>query len=122
LTESPLEAQTAAPEQQRRHDRFGNEFARDLPYARGQILSSTEDDFSKLEVVSAHLRRRLEALGPDAVYNFSGLEHGLPLEADELRIAHDFLAPGVAFQRFRTAALDHLGGNTDTHDARYSIA
>jgi hypothetical protein len=29
-------------------DRFGNVFAPGLPYARGSIIRSTEDDFRKL--------------------------------------------------------------------------
>ena len=44
--------------------------------------------------------------GPDAVFNFSGLEHGLPLTPDELPIANDFMAPALYFDRFRAAALD----------------
>ena len=30
-------------------DRFGNAYAPGLPYARGHILPSTEDDFRKLQ-------------------------------------------------------------------------
>src|SRR5439155_830758 len=42
---------------------------------------------------------------------------GLPLAADELPLANDFVAPALYFDRFRAAALAHLGGSPDTHDA-----
>src|SRR5262245_35442870 len=94
-------------------DRFGNAYAPGLPYARGTILRSTEDDFAKLEEAWRHVRAR----GPERVYNLTGLEHGLPLTADELPLASDFLAPALFFEEFRAAALDHLGGTPERHDA-----
>jgi len=100
-----------------RRDALGNELAPGLPYARGAILASTEDDFWKLRTAWSHIRRRIADSGPDAVFNFSGLEHGLPLEPAELRVANDFVAPALYFDRFRSAALDHLGGDPDRHDA-----
>ncbi len=98
-------------------DRFGNEHAPGVPYARGRILTSTEDDFRKLRQAWRHIETRVAAGGPDAVFNFSGLEHGLPLEAAELPIANDFVAPALYFEKFRIAALDHFGGSPDRHDA-----
>jgi L-seryl-tRNA(Ser) seleniumtransferase len=64
-----------------------------------------------------HIEVRVAAGGPGAVFNFSGLEHGLPLEAQELPLADDFIAPALYFEKFRKAALDHLGGSPDHHDA-----
>ena len=55
-------------------DRFGNPRAPNLPYARGRILATTEDDFRKLQRAWALIRDR----GPDAVFIFTGLEHALP--------------------------------------------
>jgi L-seryl-tRNA(Ser) seleniumtransferase len=98
-------------------DRFGNELAPGLPYARGRILASTEDDFRKLRQAWRLIESRVARHGPDAVYNFSGLEHGLPLTFDELGVANDFVAPALYFDRFRAAALDHLGGSPARHDA-----
>jgi len=37
-------------------DRFGNPFAPGLPYARGRILTSTEDDIAKLGRAWRHHR------------------------------------------------------------------
>ena len=96
-----------------KRDRFGNEWAPGVPYARGEIIGSTEDDFLKMQEAWRHIRTR----GVDRIYNFSGLEHGLPLEADELPIANDFLAPALHFDRFREAALEHFGGDPERHDA-----
>jgi L-seryl-tRNA(Ser) seleniumtransferase len=93
-------------------DRFGNRFAPGLPYARGEIVRSTEDDFRKLQRAQAVIARR----GSEAVFNFSGLERSLPLAADELALADDELAPALYGERFRALALAHLGGAAARHD------
>jgi L-seryl-tRNA(Ser) seleniumtransferase len=94
-------------------DRFGNVFAPGLPYARGEIVRSTEDDFRKLERAQAIIARR----GPERVFNFTGLERALPLATEELALADDELAPALYGARFRTLALEHLGGVAARHDA-----
>ncbi len=93
-------------------DRFGNSHAPNLSYARGEILSSTEDDFRKLQRAWALIRER----GPDSTYVFTGLEHSLPLAAEELEFADDEIAPALSFERLRELALDHLGGSPETDD------
>src|SRR6266513_941381 len=98
-------------------DRFGNEYAPGVPYARGKILTSAADDFRKVRQAWRHIEARVAAGGPGAVFNFSGLEHGLPLEAGELPLADDFVAPALYFEKFRKAALDHFGGSPAVHDA-----
>src|SRR5438552_4229066 len=98
-------------------DRFGNEHAPGLPYARGRLLASTEGDFERAGQAWRVIEARVTARGPDSIYNFSGLEHGLPLTPEELPIADDFVAPALYFERFRAAALDHLGGSPTRHDA-----
>ena len=97
-------------------DRFGNTYAPGLPYARGSILPGTEDDFRKCQEAWRHIAARVRTGGPDAIFNFSGLEHGLPLSPDELPIANDFVAPALYFDQFKQAALDHFGGSPDQHD------
>ena len=97
-------------------DRFGNTYAPGLPYARGHILPGTEDDFRKFQEAWRHIAARVRTGGPDAIFNFSGLEHGLPLRPDELPIANDFVAPALYFDQFKQAALDHFGGSPDHHD------
>lgn len=97
-------------------DRFGNAYAAGLPYARGGILTNTEDDFCKLQEAWRHIAARVQAQGPEGIFNFSGLEHGLPLQAEELPIANDFIAPALYFEQFKQAALEHFGGTPAQHD------
>jgi L-seryl-tRNA(Ser) seleniumtransferase len=93
-------------------DRFDNKHAPNLPYARGKILATTEDDFRKLQRAWSLIRER----GPDAIFIFTGLEHSLPMTGDELRFADDEIAPALYFERLRSLALAHLGGSSDLHD------
>jgi L-seryl-tRNA(Ser) seleniumtransferase len=93
-------------------DRFGNPHAPNLPYARGRILATTEDDFRKLQRAWSIIRER----GPENVFIFTGLEHSLPMTGDELRFADDEIAPALYFERLRSLALAHLGGSSDLHD------
>lgn len=97
-------------------DRFGNRFAPGLPYARGRILTGTEDDFRKLQRAWCIVEQRIRERGPESVFNFSGLERGLPVEVQELAFADDELAPALYLDRFRSVALEHLGGASDRHD------
>lgn len=97
-------------------DRFGNRFAPGLPYARGRILADTEDDFSRLRRAWRIIERRIQKDGPESVFNFSGLERSLPLEAGELPLADDEIAPALYGERLRELALDHLGGSSRLHD------
>jgi L-seryl-tRNA(Ser) seleniumtransferase len=93
-------------------DRFGNPHAPNLPYARGRILATTEDDFRKLQRAWSIIRER----GPDAIFIFTGLEHSLPMTDDELRFADDEIAPALYFDGLRSLALAHLGGSSNLHD------
>ncbi len=94
-------------------DRFGNLPAPGLPYARGAILRSTEDDLRKLRRAWRVIERR----GTGRVYNFSGLERSLPLGPEDLALADDELAPALFGERFVGLALEHLGGRVPRHDA-----
>jgi L-seryl-tRNA(Ser) seleniumtransferase len=93
-------------------DRFGNQHAPQLSYARGKIIRSTEDDFQKLQRAWVLIRERSQ----DNIYVFTGLEHSLPLTAEELTFADDEIAPALCFERLRTLALEHLGGSPETDD------
>ena len=93
-------------------DRFGNSHAPNLSYARGEILRNTEDDFRKLQRAWSLIRER----GPGSTYVFTGLEHSLPLAAEELEFADDEIAPALSFERLKELALDHLGGSPETDD------
>ena len=93
-------------------DRFGNPHAPNLSYARGKVLRSTEDDFRKLQQAWSLIRER----GPQRVFVFTGLDHSLPLAAEELAFADDEIAPALCFEPLKTLALEHLGGSPETDD------
>jgi len=76
-------------------DRFGNRHAPNLPYARGRILATTEDDFCKLQRAWAVIRGR----GPEHVFVFTGLEHALPMTDEDLRFADATLATHLTLVR-----------------------
>ncbi|HEV8032836.1 MAG TPA: hypothetical protein VGP42_17625 [Stellaceae bacterium] len=92
-------------------DRFGNQFAPNLSYARGKILPSTAHDFQKLEHAWAIIRKR----GPEHVFIFTGLEHSLPMEPEDLRFADDEIGPALHFERLKELALEHFGGSKNEH-------
>ncbi|PYN26218.1 MAG: hypothetical protein DMD99_06130 [Candidatus Rokuibacteriota bacterium] len=93
-------------------DRFGNPHAPALPYARGRILTSTEDDFRKLRQCWSIIRTH----GPASVFVFTGLEHGLAMTAEEIQWADDELAPAIYLDRLKALTLQHLGGSEEFHD------
>jgi L-seryl-tRNA(Ser) seleniumtransferase len=93
-------------------DRFGNRFAPNLSYARGHILPTTAHDFKKLQHAWAFIRER----GPERVFIFTGLEHAMPMQPDDLRFADDEIGPALHFDRLKGLALEHLGGSPDKHD------
>jgi len=93
-------------------DRFGNEHAPNLSYARGRILTSTEDDFRKLQLAWSLIREK----GAGNVFVLTGLDHKMPLAADDLEFADDEIGPALSFDRLKALTLDHLGGTPDKHD------
>jgi L-seryl-tRNA(Ser) seleniumtransferase len=93
-------------------DRFGNPHAPNLPYARGNILTSTEDDFQKLQRAWSLIREK----GPRKIFIFTGLEHRMPLAAEELEFADDEIGPALSFDRLKALTLEHLGGMPDRDD------
>ena len=95
-------------------DRFGNEFAPGLAYARGEILSSTSDDLAKLRAAWAHIRAR-EAEGEETV-NASGLERCMSVEPGEERLLDDELAAALLTDELKELGLKMFGGDADAHD------
>jgi L-seryl-tRNA(Ser) seleniumtransferase len=96
-----------------RVDRFGNAYAEGVPYARGEILSSTEDDYSKLR----HARRIIEKRHRGGVlFDFTGLQRSFVPGATEPALLDDELAPAVYGERLTQLALAHLGGNPERDD------
>jgi L-seryl-tRNA(Ser) seleniumtransferase len=97
-------------------DRFGNPLAPGLPYARGTIVRSTDDDLRKLRHAWAVIEARIRKDGPEAVANLTGLERRLQVEPSDLPFLDDELAPALFGERLTALALEHLGGTADRHD------
>jgi L-seryl-tRNA(Ser) seleniumtransferase len=86
----------------------------ELPYARGEILRSTEDDVTKVERAWREVARRRRS--GEALYNFSGLERSLRVEPESIELMDDELAPALTLDRLRSLALEHLGGDAARDD------
>lgn len=99
-----------------KQDRFGNRYSADVPYARGAILSSTEDDIAKLRTAWQLVRHRIDAGGEEAVFNLSGLERSFTLDADDAGILDDEIAPALFIDELTRLGLAHMGGNAGRHD------
>lgn len=97
-------------------DRFGNPYSPGLPYARGNILSSTEDDFAKLRAAWRLIRERIDSRGEEAVFNLSGLERNFTLDADDSGILDDEIAPALLIDELSRQGLSHMGGSSHHHD------
>ena len=97
-------------------DRFGNPIDDEVPYARGDILATVEDDYRELRKARRLIRERIESGGREAVFNFTGLERGFPVETGGLEGMDDEIAPALHAEEFEARALDHLGGSADVHD------
>ena len=97
-------------------DRFGNAFAPGLPYARGAILASTEDDLAKLRTAWRHVRARIATGGPETVFNLSGLERSFDPPADADVPLDDEIAPALLVDEATRLGLEHMGGDPHRHD------
>ena len=99
-----------------KQDRFGNPYSPGVPYARGAILSSTEDDIIKLRAAWRMVRERLEAHGEHGVFNLSGLERGFTPSVDDPMLLDDEIAPALLIDDLTRLGLAHMGGDAERHD------
>jgi L-seryl-tRNA(Ser) seleniumtransferase len=97
-------------------DRFGNEHAPGLPYARGAIVTSMQADLRKLARAHRIIERIVRDRGQQGVFNFTGLERSFQLDAADLVFADDEIAPALYGDRLLAAGLQHLGGTAATHE------
>lgn len=86
-----------------------------LPYRRGDIITSTADDVSKLQVAWRHMAERF-ADGGAEVYLLSGLDRVLDIDPADLALMDDDLAPAHFLTELNRLALEHLGGDPQRHD------
>ena len=84
-----------------------------LPYVRGEILRTTADDVAKLRAAWRIVERR-HADG--TLFNLTGLERALVVDASDVPIMDDDLAPALVGERLVELALDHLGGQPGRDD------
>ena len=103
-------------DQETGRDRFGNAFSPSVPYARGDLITSTADDLRKLGHAWSLIRSRIGNGAVGEVFNFSGLERRFELPAGDATPLDDELAPAILDDRLRALGLDHMGGDTDRHD------
>ncbi len=76
-------------------DRFGNEYAPGLPYARGNLIRTTEDDLTKLRAAWNTIKGHVANNGVESVLNFSGLERAAQFQPEDLGLLDDELAPAL---------------------------
>lgn len=98
-------------------DRYGNSYSAGLPYARGEVIRSTEDDFAKLQHAWKIIREKCAHGGKSAVFNFTGLERGLAGGIREEEWMDDDMSPALIGERLTELELEHMGGNPQEHDA-----
>lgn len=98
-------------------DGFGNRIDPELSYATGEILATGQDQYDEALAARRIIRDRWESDGAEAIYNFSGLERGFPIEAGDIADLDDETAPALYEDRFTELTLEHFGGAADEHDA-----
>ena len=85
----------------------------ELPYVRGDLLRSTDDDVSKLRAAWKIVRRRHTE---GTLYDLSGLERSLDVGDVPRASLHDDLAPALFGDRLTELVLEHLGGDPARDD------
>ena len=87
-----------------------------VPYERGEIISSSSDDLTKLAEAWRHVRARYATSNGDDVHLLSGLDRALHIDIEQLALLDDELASALLGDELRELGLDHLGGNPEHHD------
>lgn len=99
-------------------DRFGNVIDPVVGYARGSILSSTDDEVRRMLRARTIVGERVRSKGKDGVYDLSGMNRGSGLTADDL----PHLTSHVPFfERYEGKtepyAIAHMGADASRHKA-----
>ncbi len=98
-------------------DSLGNRIDPELSYATGEILETGQDQYDEALAARRIIENRWQSAGPESIYNFSGLERGFPVEADDIGALDDETAPALYEDQLTELTLEHLGGRADEHDA-----
>ncbi len=92
-------------------DTFGNILDPTVGYAQGKILRSSDEETLKTARAEELIRNRVDRLGPDSIYVFTGMECRLGLEtADLATLAQEAFGPALFGEELRARALEHMGG------------
>lgn len=97
-------------------DRFDNEFAPGLPYARGGLVRTTDDDYRKLQQARRVIRERVRSQGSASIFNMSGLRRSLPSADVPQDLLDDEVAPALFGTELTELGLQHMGGDHADHD------
>ena len=99
------------PHRPHRNDAFGNVIDPVVGYARGAILSSSHEETLRNERAQALIGARVEKLGPESIYVFTGMAGELSLAAEDLAtLARESIGRVLFGRALREQALAHLGG------------
>jgi L-seryl-tRNA(Ser) seleniumtransferase len=100
-----------------RLDRFGNVIDPSVSYGRGSILRNNADEIVRLRQTYTIIRERHERLGPDSVYNLTGLIRGFRFRENDTAKMYSYIHFGALDHgELVPLALATLGGSTERHD------
>lgn len=99
-------------------DRFGNVVDAIVGYARGSILSSTDEEVRRMLRARAIVGERVRSKGKDAVYDLSGMNRGSGLTSDDVPSLTSHVP---FFERYEGKtepyAIAHMGADPFRHKA-----
>ncbi|MGI9625588.1 MAG: aminotransferase class I/II-fold pyridoxal phosphate-dependent enzyme [Longimicrobiales bacterium] len=99
---------------QTKRDAFGNVVDSVVGYARGTIVSDSEDETLKNLRAEQIIRRRVAELGTDSIYVFTGMACDFPLAAEDLgALAQESVGPALFSAELREQAIHHMGGSPE---------
>ncbi|NYT22146.1 hypothetical protein H0A73_00875 [Alcaligenaceae bacterium] len=100
-----------------KHDRFGNIVDPTVSYARGTILRSNADEILRQRKTYRIARERRARLGPDSIYNLTGLIRGFRFEEGDHAKLYSYIHFGAIDEGLiLQKALARMGGNEAEHD------
>ncbi len=79
-------------------------------------MSTTEDDYTKLQKARSVIRKRVQEQGRSSIYNFSGLQRSLSLDGIDGWLLDDEVAPAIYGEEVTDLGLAHLGGVSGRDD------
>lgn len=91
------------------HDRCGNPIDPDVGYARGNLLSTSLDEFRRYQHALRLIQIRAAKHGRDSFYNFTGLQRHCNLGESGHTAQDEWLAPAFFQDELKRLTREHLG-------------